>query len=239
MVDSIRPSAGSVARIEAPGYQARVFFLGANGSGKTVLAARMMAGYPRVIVLDIKYDFPIPWAKGEYVITHKPPGVGNLLERRKWNADRIIYRPGRGYDSGEWMAYFLDWCFEKGRKSGKKKPFILYLDEGAWIASQGAKSAIARLAIAGRSLGIGLWVTAQRPRNIPVEVRSEAWRTYLFFLQYQDDEDELIKYSKGQLTREDLRVTLDDYSFWELRRGKGGQVVVTHYPPVRPISAGG
>lgn len=229
------PSSTDVNTVEiaAPGYQERVFFLGANGSGKTVLAGAMIAGYPRAVVLDIKYDFPIPWPKGDYVVTHLPPGIGSAFDREKWLRNHIIYRPNRGYDNGEWIACFLDRMFERGRKEGKKRPFILYLDEGAWIAAQGAKSAIARLAIAGRSLGIGLWVTAQRPRNIPVEVRSEAWRTYLFFLQYQDDEDELIKYSKDQLTRADLRQASDDYSFWELRRGRGGQVIVTHYPPVR------
>jgi hypothetical protein len=200
----------------------------------------MLEGYPRAVVLDVKYDFVPPWPKGSYVILNKPEG--NLLTGADWSRNRIIYRPKPPYDDGEWVAWWLDRMFDRARREGKKRPFILYLDEGAFVSTQGAKAPIGRLAIAGRSLGVGLWVTSQRPRTIPVEVRSEAWRTYVFFLQYQDDRTELRKYSGGQLSEDMLTSGTEDYSFWELRRGKGGAVKVTHYPPVRtnsqPVEAG-
>ncbi len=211
--------------------------LGANGSGKTELASRLLGPYPRAYVLDIKYDFPIPQGWGDdYQVRDTPPGIG-LINSWRWThgSKRIIYRPKPPYDSGQWITYFLDWLFRKARKTGKKFPFIVDLDEGAWTAYSGAKSAMSRLAVAGRSIGIGLWITSQRPRGIPVETRSEAWRWYVFYLRSRDDRKEVVDYLDKQISEHDLASTTENYQFWEIKRGEGGKMAYRLLPPIRLV----
>jgi len=225
---------GTPGVIETPSYQERVLFLGANGSGKTILASRMIEPYPRAVILDIKYDFPIPWAKDEYAVLTKPPGRGGMgwLFDPWRNHDRIVYRPGPPADSGPAITGFLDAMFQRGRREGKTHPFILYLDEGGWAAYAGAKMGMSRLAIAGRSLGIGLWISAQRPRGIPVEVRSEAWRTYVFYLRKSEDREELLSTLDDQAWPGMFAGTAEEYQFWEVRRGPGGRLTYRLMPPM-------
>ena len=89
---------GKVETIDTPGYQERVIFSGANGSGKTILASTFLQYYPRVVVLDVKGDFPIPW-DSNYQIRSKPPWTGfpNALQWR-YGSKRIVYRPNDTYD---------------------------------------------------------------------------------------------------------------------------------------------
>lgn len=245
------------AVIEPPDFEERVFFVGANGSGKTVLESALIENYQDVIVLDIKYDFPIPptWKpvekvreKGEigYAVATKPPGVKrSFFERLKkdpWRSRRIIYRPEPPYDSGQWITYFLDWVFRAARKrylKHHKWNLILVVDEGGWTAYSGAKIAMGRLAMTGRSLGIGFWVTSQRPRGIPVEVRSEAWRMYIFYLRNRKDRIEIMD-NVGEiwitgdkvLEEQDISQTPESYEFAEIRRVEGGRMVYRLMPPI-------
>ena len=217
--------------IDAPDYQERVVFAGANGSGKTVLASEMIAGYSRVVILDIKGDFPIPasWRKDSYVITVRPPmGLSNA---HIWSRNRIIYRPTRVYRSAVGLTYFLVKMFDRAAREGKKRPFILYLDEGLYTLHK-AKEIIRDIAITGRSMGLGLWISVQRLKGGVVEIRSEAWRWYIFFMPGKSDDEEVEDYSKGQISQQDMAALGVDYSFWELRRGKGGRIEARHYPPV-------
>lgn len=225
----------SSAIIQTPSYKERVFFLGANGSGKTELASRMITAYPRAYILDVKYDFPISWPNGTYRVIDTPPGIGWFSWFRGWGSKRVIYRPKPPYDSGPWITYWLDWLFRKARKEGKVKPFIVDLDEGAWAAYNGAKAAMSRLAIAGRSIGIGLWITSQRPRGITVETRSEAWRWYVFYLRSRDDRKEVVDYLDKQISEEQLSSTTENYQFWEIRRGEGGRMNYRLMPPIRLV----
>lgn len=90
---------------------------------------------------------------------------------------------------------------------------------------------LAALAVAGRSLGVGLWCASQRTKWIPVEVRSEAWRWYVFYLADEEDEEEVVKFAKGRLTIAELRAYCREYGFIELRRaarGGGESVVIPH-----------
>jgi len=229
-------SAGAVESVETPGYKERVFFLGANGSGKTILASRMLESYERCIVFDVKHDFPIPWEKGQYTLVSKPPHAGGIVNWWHWltAGKHIIYRPVRPYDDGKHTTKFLDWTFDQARKAQGKKPTILYLDEGGWMSYGGARDAIARIAITGRSLNLGLWLSAQRPRGIPVEVRSEAWRWYVFYLRSRDDRKEVVNYLDYRVDERELESSTRDFEFWEIRRGHGGRMNYRRLPPVRP-----
>ena len=66
--------------------------------------------------------------------------------------------------------------------------------------------------------GVGLWVSSQRPKWIPVEVRSETWRWYVFFLDYDEDAKEMVKYTHGRISVDELQEPKQSYSFWEIKR---------------------
>ena len=214
-----------MASISLPSYEERVLFLGANGSGKTHLATRMLASYPRWIVIDLKGDVRV--SEDETVV--RSPSDW------KWRfADKIIYRPKIEYMDGFYHRYVLRQLYERARKKGRKQPFILYVDESLFLSRSGASAMLANLAVATRSLHMGFWCSSQRPRNIPVEIRTEAWRWYIFYLMSLEDEKEVSRYTKGQLSIEDLEQGTENYSFWEIKRGKERSNVLSihHYSAI-------
>lgn len=227
------PHSDKVAYVDTPSYQERVIFSGANGSGKTILASTLAQYYPRVIVLDVKGDFPIPWADG-FQIRTKPPGTGflNALQWR-FGKQRIIYRPGIKYDTGEAIARFFDWNYRRAQRERGRSPRIIYVDEGAWVSYAGAWRSLARLLISTRSLKLGVWLSSQRPKGIPVEARSEAWRWYVFYLRSRDDRKEVVSYLDHRISEYDLESTTENYQFWEIKRGEGGKMSYRLLPPIR------
>jgi hypothetical protein len=215
----------SAAVLQPPPYAARVLFLGANGSGKSALAAQMLASGYRWVVIDSKGDFP---AVRPFHVVRSPDGWA-----WRWPHEHLLYRPAPEYNRGAWLDETLRRLFVRAQKEGRKKPFVVYVDEALYLARTGHVQWLSALAVSGRSLGVGLWTASQRPKWIPVEVRSEAWRTYVFYLQHAADEREVVADSKGLLTEEDMQAAAVDYSFYELKRGNAGRLEVRHFPPVR------
>lgn len=212
-------------QLSLPKYDERVLFVGSNGTGKSILAARLLAQFPRYVVIDVKGDVPI-----EGTVLTSPTDI-------RWRfAKRIVYRPRRQWMFPEAHRYVLDRLYERARgiRSREDKRFVLYIDEALYLANEGARRPLISLAVTTRSLGMGLWGSAQRPRTIPVEMRSEAWRWYVFSLGYEEDEKEIARYTKGELTAEELRVGTEQYSFYEIMRKSGSTgLKITHYPPLR------
>lgn len=190
----------------------------------------LAAGYPRTISIDIKGDFdpPIP-----YRVATQP---NQLFPRFDWfrsEEDHIVYRPKFEYASGKALDYVLRRLFERARKRGKEEPFIIYIDEGLYTATSSHTGTMRALAVTGRSLNVGLWVSSQRPKWIPVEIRSEAWRWYIFYLAFEEDEKEVLKYVKRRVSLRDLQSDANaKHSFWEVKRGDAGRLEVRHYPRV-------
>lgn len=224
-------------KIAAPEYRERLLFLGSNGSGKSVLARQMLAvGYHRVRAIDLKGDFSL---LQEHRVVREPGDWRGFRHRH------VVYRPKAPYDSGEWLDRILDrWyheakaTFDEKRKA-QRNPTVIYVDETLALAHSRRTEALAKIAVAGRALDLGLWCSSQRPVWIPVEARSEAHRIYAFYLQYEEDEKELLKYAKRQLTLEQLQGGMHHHSFWELRRSRdsAGRWEVRHMPPLPPEAA--
>lgn len=218
--------------IEAPRYEERVLFLGSNESGKSILAREMLgAGYHRVRAIDLKGDFDL---LQEHRVVRDPGDWRGMRHRH------IVYRPRPPYDTGPYLDMVLMRWYHQAQRSFdskrkvQKDPTIIYVDETLALAHSRRTEALARIAVSGRALKLGLWCASQRPVWIPVETRSEAHRIYVFFLQYEDDEKEVLKYAKRQLSIDDLQASRRNWSFWELRRARdtAGRWEVRNMPPL-------
>lgn len=224
-----------VLKITPPAYAERVLFLGSNGVGKSVLIREMLVKYPRSVSFDLKGDFE-PIQPFEVV---KDPD-----DRRLYKADTVVYRPKSEFATGAQLDAVLRRLYQRAQTTYDQKnrrqlrPFVVNIDEGLNLSKMGHTHGLAQLAVSGRSLNIGLWVASQRPKWIPVEVRSEAWRLYVFYLAYEDDEKEVLKLTKGQLTLQQLQEGTANYSFWEIRRGtkSAGRLMIQHVPPIIPTA---
>lgn len=226
-----------MAVIDPPDYVERVCVAGANGSGKTVFIRELLgAGYPRWVVIDVKHDFRPPAEK--YELVHDPH------DRRLLVADRVLYRPTSQFKTRQWLEYVFAVLLKRGEhfsRTNPPKPFVVVVDEGLAISRTRAVLNLGNIAVTGRGLGIGLWVLSQRCKWIPVEVKSEAWRWYVFYLGDEDDEREILKFAKGELSLAELRAATHSHRFVELRRGaeSGGRVSVRAFGKVRQRPSSG
>lgn len=217
-----------------PHYRERLLFMGTNGSGKSVLAAQLLARFPTWVAIDPKGDFRV--ADSDAKILRKPDDwhwAGKMGHYGR--PDQIIYRPTEEYDNKLSYNYVLGKLLERGKREGKSNPFIVYIDEMLYLSDVNATQYAKIIAVAGRSLNIGFWASSQRPKGIPVVIRTEAWRWEIFPLMYSEDEKEIERYTKGRLTIEMLQNSEgEDFSFFELKRSKGGKTLtITHFPPLR------
>jgi hypothetical protein len=227
-----------MAQLELPDYEERLLVTGSNGSGKTVfLKVLLRAGWPRWVVVDLKGNFDVPEGEAQkHVIVHDPS------DKRLVTADRVLYRPGPAFKNRYGLEAAFAALYRRAELAGRQgKPFIVVVDETLAISRMRATLWLGNLAVVGREWGCGLWVASQRLAWIPIEVKSEAWRWYVFFQGDEADELQVIRKAKGQLTLPELRQFTtpepgqDGPPFVELRRGHatGGRVLVTAYPPVR------
>lgn len=222
-----------------PTYQERLFFVGTNGSGKTKLMREFYLREPRYCVMDPKGDFPK--APGDKVVKSPKDFRWNLFPDGLWGSGlfavpRILYRPDPKYQPT--MDLRLRWLFYKARKLKKRhRPaFRVGVDEGLFQSKAFSNSRprwLMSSAITGRSLDLGLDLNSQRPSGIPVEIRSEAWRMYVFYLGDQDDMKAILRYAQGTLTIDDLMDLGEDFSFIEVKRTPGGRRQATRFPPIR------
>ena len=219
---AVRADDNGAQVLEPPDYPERVIIGGSNGSGKTRFAEQLLgAGYSSTVTVDFKGEFQHPNPKAEIVRNPKDP---KLEQEGHW-----VYRPAAEHRSRDWLEYFFA---RMERRAYARRPFILYVDEGHVIARRRAITHLAEIAIMGRSFNCGLWVSSQRPSAwIPVEIRSEAWRWYVFYLSDEEDELAAVRFAKTELTLEQLREATHSYRFLELRRGaeSGGRVRVRAY----------
>lgn len=230
----------TAAILRPPDYDERLLLLGTTKSGKTEGGRQLLhqGGYRRFNILDWKGDVHLDV---DHLIVHDPPWE----HPRAWKEDRVLYRPLTAERRAPaQLDRVLRWIFERQqaaydhrrRRPGPSR--IAWVDEAFHLSRTGRTLALSDLATAGRALGIGLWVGSQRPRWIPVEVRSEAALWLVFALQYLEDEREVVRYCKGQLSLEQLEAGWRNHGFWEVRRQvdpRSQHLVTTArlFPPLR------
>lgn len=174
----------------------RVFLAGKTGSGKTYKAREMLLKDKRLIVFDTKDNLSLPdnpkkdWHLEEYNPGSLMAKTFRLHVTDMERADEICH-------------YAL-----------QTKNLRIYIDEaysvweGAWNTP--AVKNIRKCLTQGRESGIGMWISCQRPADIPVVVMSECEKFFVFRLQNFDDRQKLAKNVHPALEQ----MTKDKHGYW-------------------------
>lgn len=183
-----------------------VFIAGKTGTGKTYLARKYLAGYPRVYVLDTK-----GLIKWEEVGRREVKVIKRLSEltiaARRY--EKIIYRPNFQEMENEYYNEFFKFCY-------MRKRCAVWVDEVMSVGTvtkfpEYYKAILTR----GREHLVSAWSLTQRPTSIPVLSMSEATHFFVFDLNMPQDREKLAEVSGMPLLRErPTRSGFGKYSFW-------------------------
>ncbi len=197
-----------------PNYGQHITFLGATGSGKSVLACKMLEQYERYLAIDTQDSLDI---KGKVI---KNPASLKLQYKLQ---DRIKYTPQPDFISS---GYF-NRIFKEVLGSSTKRhpnPRIIYIDEIFHIGfGQSFPSWLPKSIATARQRQLSFWISTQRPRCIPMPVLSEASKIYVFYLNKEDDVKYVSSFARTdkKLLEQSLYEQKDDYSFIEIDARKG------------------
>lgn len=157
-----------------------VTVVGANGCGKTVLVRRLLPLKKHVTVLVTKPKDPsISVLKEDGFVTLRkwPPG---------YNQNRVLLWPridkrSQKYEQRDTFVYALNSMYEQGG-------WCIYSDETFYLTkSLGLAPIFQDLWTQGRSIGLSIVASLQRPSHVPLLAYTEA--THLFFFRFTDVRD--------------------------------------------------
>jgi len=113
--------------------------------------------------------------------------------------------------------------FKKLMTSKTTKGRVIYIDEIYHLGyAQSFPDWLSRGISTARQKKISIWISSQRPTNIPMPLLTEARRIYLFYLSYADDLKKVAKFTRDEKSfLEAIKELKYDYSFIELDRISG------------------
>lgn len=200
--------------LEIP-YNDRVLIVGQTGSGKSFFAQHVLLDRPRLIVFDIKGDMDIDAWRLE-------PYTGKAWRNlQKGKNGRIYIGPPKGVENSE--QYWEEWlarCFTL-------RNVAIYIDELYGVGPGQGSPGLQALYTRGRSLGISVWASSQRPFRIPLFSKSEAGYIIMFRLFLADDRKEM-----ADMLGPDVEQPIRDHAFW-LFDGHTGKLY--YYKKLTPI----
>jgi hypothetical protein len=172
----------------------RAAFIGATGTGKTVLAKFLLGYLDRCIVIDPKHTFKLDGYKRGWTL----PWLGNKF--------RIIVRPKPSDD--ERLAALL-W------EAYQRRNVTIYVDELASLEDRFPETIdiLQEIARTGRERKVGLWSAMQRPRWVPRIFLTESETFFVFALRSKDDRANVAGFIGGE--SDDRKIPF--HFFWYVR----------------------
>jgi len=150
----------------------RTFICGMTGSGKTFLAEKLLAWRKYVVVYDLKgmIDWP-----GYVTIT-------SFESLKECEHPKIIFKPPLYFvKDKEAVEEFFQWVYLRGNCT-------LYVDEVMSACFKGQISYwLLVILTRGRELGVSFIGSTQRPKQIPMNVITEAENRFIFLLSNYPD----------------------------------------------------
>ena len=190
-----------------PDYGQHVLFIGSTGCGKSSLAEAMLQQTSRIFAIDTQDSVNVEGTR-----IRSPDDLRlNFMN----HYDRLHYVPDPEYlTRNHWDNLFRRLLLSSTKR--KKNKRIVYVDEIFHVGfGSSFPSWVSKSVTTARQRGLSYWISAQRPKNIPQEILSEASLIYVFYLTKFDD----MKYLSG-FARDDnaelltaLKHQKKDYSF--------------------------
>lgn len=174
----------------------RVFIVGQTGSGKSYLAARLLAQTNYVIVIDPKHMFT--WGHGgKFDDIYE--SVADLDEH--WDGPAAaIYRPSTAEMRAGCQAFF-SWAWRQGGN------ILIYIDELYDLMDGTGKAGtwLTKIMTQGRAKNLSVWGGTQRPSRIDFRLMSEAQHFFVGLLTVPEDQKRVADMSGATELRTLLR----------------------------------
>lgn len=180
----------------------RVAFAGKTGSGKTFSARYLLTRIKRLIVIDPKMQLV-----GEKAWKLEAPTKEAIKALREGEYARVVYWQPPAIDSDGFPVW--DAIFEFAWEIGD---VVIYIDEMYSVSKNGRLSyPLRRLYTQGRTQGVGVWASTQRPSWVPMEMFSEAEWSFIFTLRIEADRKKVAQSLGFDQVIEPIR---DEHGFW-------------------------
>ena len=193
-----------------PKYGHHQVFCGSTESGKTTLGAEELKYYDSYFIFDTQEAFShMPGVK-----VKDPKYIKMLLSV---HTKRIIYQPPRKYRT---RAIFNDILtqLEDSSKKTKQNPRVVWIDEVFHLGYRNSfPEALPTSMATCRQRGISLWINTQRPKNVPVQIFTEAKYLNVFYLTRLDDMKTVAEYARLDIKEVFDLLRHQKKDFWFLR----------------------
>lgn len=159
----------------------RGILVGQTGTGKSTLANYLIQDKRNLVVLDAKHEFQLA---REHVIMHGPDQLSKKTD------DVILYRPSPEFANQESYDRVFHWIYDR-------RNTFLYIDEATALLGRTGFSYpewLRALYNQGRSLGIGVLASSQRPSNLPLFMFTESFKFWKFYLLLKRDNERMAEF---------------------------------------------
>ncbi|MDI6447886.1 hypothetical protein [Anaerobaca lacustris] len=203
-----------------------IFVSGQTGSGKTFLVERAIAGSSRCLVYLTKRE------ECGYHGVYFDGLAGERETMLRWwrlanaraNRFRIVYRPRDPWSFEEFNA-IAGLVYRCGDMDFVCEELGGYVTSSVFRKTDYGQE-FKSLLTAGRTRGVRCWLMSQRPKGIPIEVRSEAREAYVFHSQEPADLAYLSDWLGIEVELKMAQLAQYEHVHWQ----QGGKIEVARWP---------
>ena len=184
----------------------RCVIVGMTGSGKSQFAQFLCSEFNSLIVLDYKHE--INWEG--FKILHSESELSKVGLEREYN--RVIFRVPVDWEEEDYDRFFK-FVLRRGNTR-------VYADEGMTLGTNSSfPKHLKIITVVGRSLGVGLIITVQRPATIPTFLMSDSEHKFIFYLSRKEDRKKVEEYCEVEIDWNG-EIPHESYRFLHVRAGK-------------------